>query len=138
MTLKAQPPRKRRPGVGRQLMFSESDGTYILIMDTTIIDVIHKNVVSLPPLEVSIHELVGRARAENQLNLLAQFLFDHKFLRNLLIMKVVDVINNECLDLCRRSQPSIFHHSHPSEYKDFQWVKYATDLESQSPVLLQL
>lgn len=55
-----------------------------------------------------------------------------------MIKKVISIIDNECLTLCRRSQPSIFRKSKPSEFLDFKWSKYIEDMESKSPVLLQL
>lgn len=65
-------------------------------------------------------------------------MFDHDLLQGLLIEKVINVINDECLDLCKRSKPSMFRHSEPIGYVDFQWSHYIADLESRSPVLLKL
>ena len=55
-----------------------------------------------------------------------------------MIKKVVTIVNDECLDLCRRSQPSLFRKSTPSDYLNFRWSNYSCELESRAPVIFEL
>lgn len=81
---------------------------------------------------------IGRAIAGGSNDALVRSLFSHDVLRDMLINKVISIIADECLALCRRSEPSIFRKSKPVEYVDFKWLKYIEDLKCRAPVLLQL
>lgn len=50
---------------------------------------------------------IGRALAGGSNDALVRSLFGHEVLRDLLITKVINIIDEECLALCRRSEPSI-------------------------------
>ncbi len=81
---------------------------------------------------------IGRAIAGGSNDAIVRSLFSHDTLRNLLINKVFSIIDDECLTLCRRSEPSIFRKSDATDYLDFKWLKYINEMESKSPVLLRL
>ena len=81
---------------------------------------------------------IGRALAGGNTNTLVSALFAHDSLRDILIKRVIAIVNDECIGLCRRSQPSLFRKSNPSDYTNFKWSNYSSELELRSPVLFQL
>ena len=81
---------------------------------------------------------IGRALAGGNTNTLVSALFAHDSLRDILIKKVIAIVNDECIDLCDRSQPSLFRKSNPGDYTNFKWSSYSSELELRSSVLFQL
>ena len=81
---------------------------------------------------------IGRALAGGSNEALIRSLFSHDQLRDMIINKVISIIEDECLILCRRSEPSLFRKSNPTDYLDFKWLKYIEEMESKSPITLRL
>lgn len=81
---------------------------------------------------------IGRALAGGSNEALIRSLFNHDGLRDMIINKVISIIQEECLVLCRRSEPSLFRKSSPTDYLDFKWSKYIEEMESKSPIILRL
>ena len=55
-----------------------------------------------------------------------------------MIKRVIAIVNDECIDLCYRSQPSLFRKSNPRDYTNFKWSNLISEPELRSPVLFQL
>ena len=51
---------------------------------------------------------------------------------------ILGIVCDEFLDLCRKTEPSIFRKSHPDNYLTFKWAEYGLELETRAPVFLQL
>ena len=81
---------------------------------------------------------ISRALAGGNTNTLVSAVFARDSLRDLLIKRVIAIVNDECIDLYRRSQPSLFRKSNPSDYTNFKWSNYSSELELRSQVLFQL
>ena len=83
---------------------------------------------------------LGRAVAGGHMGTIAKALFNHPELRELLIRRVVTVIDDECSVLCRHSQesPSPFRKINLDQLHEFRWSHYIHELESKSPVFLQV
>ena len=86
-------------------------------------------------LDASLQCAIDEAVAGDRLDSFVHYLFDQDLLQPLLITRVVDAITHECLDLCRRSQPSMFRHSHPTDYVNFQWSQYVADFSNIATAL---
>lgn len=48
------------------------------------------------------------------------------------------MINDECLELCKKSPPSMFRKIHISELHKFQWQSLIDKLQIRAPILLKV
>lgn len=48
------------------------------------------------------------------------------------------MINDECLELCKKSPPSMFRKIHISELHKFQWQSLIDKLQIRTPILLKV
>ena len=85
---------------------------------------------------------LGRALAGEDLPRIAKEVFSHPKLSSLLIDKVLDVVNTECKELCRKNNdPSPFRKIPIEKVPLLKWDIFADSLKSLAPTtssLLQL
>lgn len=85
---------------------------------------------------------VARALAGGCLETVARAVFAHTALRNLLLGKVVHLVNDECATICRKNsgseQVSLFRKMPFSALQEFKWAACVTELEDKCPFLYRL
>ena len=79
-------------------------------------------------------EKLGRALAGENLPRIAKEVFSHPKPRSLLIDKVLDLVNTECNELCRKNNnPSLFRKIPIEKVPLFEWDIFADSLKSLAP-----
>ena len=71
---------------------------------------------------------------------IAKAVLAHQDLCEIVVHKVFNSIDEECVALCRRADPTAFHKTPLEELQDFKWSKYihVGEMEAKSPLLLKL
>ena len=80
---------------------------------------------------------LGRALASGNTETIAKLLA-HQDLHEIVVPKVLNSIDEECVALCRRADPTAFRKIPLEELQDFKWSKYIGEMEVKSPLLLKL
>ena len=85
-------------------------------------------------------EKIGRALAGGNIPSIAKAVFSHSGIRQCLVDRVIDVVNEECTTLCRKSlQPiSLFRQLPPEQVDMFSWNQCVAELQKHCPTTLQL
>ena len=84
-------------------------------------------------------EKIGRVLAGGHLPSVAKAVFSHSGLREHIVKKVFNVVNDECAALCSKSQPvSVFRHISTKQAETFSWKQFASELEHKAPTLFSI
>ena len=81
---------------------------------------------------------LGRALASGNTKTFAKAVLAHQDLHEIVVHKVFNSIDEECVALCRRADPTAFRKTPLEELQDFKWSKYIGEMEAKSPLLLKL
>ena len=83
---------------------------------------------------------IGRALAGGNTSSIAKAVFSHSGIRECIVDKVIDVVNEECTTLCRKSlQPiSLFRQLQPDQIDVFSWGQCVAELKKHCPTTLRL
>ena len=71
---------------------------------------------------------------------IAKAVFSHCGIREHILLRVMDTLNNECDLMCRKNveQPSLFRIMSIAAVEEFSWVAAITELQNNFPTLLRL
>ena len=71
---------------------------------------------------------------------IAKAVFSHCGIREHILLRVMDTLNNECDLMCRKNveQPSLFRKMSIAAVEEFSWVAAITELQKNCPTLLRL
>ena len=81
---------------------------------------------------------LGWALASSNTETIAKAVVGHQGLREVVVHKVFSLIDEECVALCRWTEPTSFCKTPLEELQDFEWSKYRGQMEAKSPLLLEL
>lgn len=82
---------------------------------------------------------IGRALAGGSIPAVAKAIMAHKQLRDAVILRVLDQLDNDCTKLCQKSTPtSPFCKIPVMELVHFQWSEFINSLQINAPLLLQI
>ena len=83
---------------------------------------------------------VGRALAGGDLQAIAKAVFNSDGLREQLLQRFTDTLNNEVTELCRKraDPPSLLRRIPIEKVPDFKWCDCIAELKSKAPILLQV
>ena len=83
---------------------------------------------------------MGRALAGGDLQAIAKAVFNSDGLREQLLQRFTDTLNNEVTELCRKraDPPSLFRRIPIEKVPDFKWCDCIAELKSKAPILLQV
>ena len=90
-------------------------------------------------LSTSLHR-IGCALAGEELSTIARAMFANDELRKYLLKKFLDMIDEECSELCRKTpnKVSLFRCVPIEKLSDFTWDAFATDLKLKAPTIYQV
>ena len=85
---------------------------------------------------------IGRTLAGGHIPSIAKAVFSHDELRRELLLKVMDLVNNEVDTLCRKQKdldnPSPFRHIPVSTLQEFNFINRVSEMQAKCPFLYQL
>ena len=83
---------------------------------------------------------VGRALAGGNLQAIAKAVFSSDGLREQLLQKFTDALNNEVTELCKKrtNPPSLFRRIPIEKVSDFKWCDCIAELKLKAPILLEV
>lgn len=81
---------------------------------------------------------LGRALAGGHIPSVAKAVMRSGSLRNAVILRVLDQLDNECVKLCQVSSPSLFSKVPLSTLEEFEWDKFIQELQERAPLLFQI
>lgn len=83
---------------------------------------------------------IARALAGGHHPSIARAVFSEPTLKECLIQKVINLLNDECATLCRKASnpPSLFRKFPVKEVDSFSWDRCADELAVKAPTLLRL
>ena len=95
------------------------------------------------PLTIQVHstlEKIGQALSGGHLPSIAKAVFSHSELREHILLKVMDVMNEQCDVICRKNpeKPSIFRKIAAENVNGFFWISAIQELQKKCLLLFQL
>ena len=85
---------------------------------------------------------IARALAGGCLETIAKAVFTHTDLRELILVKVLHLVNEECATICRKTvgtdQASLFRRIPLATLEEFKWDACVKELETNCPFLYRL
>ena len=81
---------------------------------------------------------LGRSLAGGHLPTIAKAVLSHEGLKELIMLKVLDAIDQEASKLCQYNSPSLFRKIKVERLAEFSWGSCISELQSKAPILLRV
>lgn len=83
-------------------------------------------------------QTLGRALAGRKLQSVAGAVMSHNKLQEMIVLRLLDIIDKECGEICKRTSPSLFRKMETSSLQSLQWTQLIDDLKAKAPTLVRV